>query len=113
MNAEERVSVCDGKYTVVFGLGKLTALRYGEPWQDLTGNNLVHWLAVELRNARAALDALPSATSGEPAATPVWQATIPAPAEPDPAPAPAAQPAGEPLDDDFVRDMAATEEGGK
>lgn len=54
----EKISVCDGKYHVVIGdKGELSALRYGEPWQDLTGNNLVYWLAVELRQAREALAA--------------------------------------------------------
>jgi len=46
------IQVNDGKYTVVMDGGKLSALRYGEPWQDLTGNNLVYWLAIELQEAR-------------------------------------------------------------
>lgn len=50
------ISVNDGKYTVVVDEGKLSALRYGESWQDLTGNNLVYWLAVELAEAREKLD---------------------------------------------------------
>ena len=44
----------DGKYTVVHDQGKLIALRYGEPWQDLAGNNLVYYMLMEvlvLRNA--------------------------------------------------------------
>lgn len=49
----ERIDVADGKYTVVIDNGKLFALRYGQPWQDLTGNNLVYWLATELQAARA------------------------------------------------------------
>lgn len=34
---------CGGKYTVIFneGTGALSALRYGEPWRDLTGDKLV------------------------------------------------------------------------
>jgi len=58
----EQVTVADGKYTVQIGVGAhaghLNALRHGEPWQDLTGNNLVYWLAVELRDARAELKTL-------------------------------------------------------
>lgn len=50
--APERIDVADGKYTVINDNGRLSALRHGEPWQDLTGNNLVYWLAVELRDAR-------------------------------------------------------------
>jgi hypothetical protein len=38
----------NGKYTVVNNNGILTALRYGEPWQDLSGNNLVYWMLIEV-----------------------------------------------------------------
>ena len=31
----------NGKYTVINNNGLLTALRYGAPWRDLTGDNLV------------------------------------------------------------------------
>lgn len=49
----EHISVEDGKYTVVLGDdGSLKLLRYGEPWQDLTGNKLIYCLAAELRDAR-------------------------------------------------------------
>lgn len=49
----------DGKYAVVFhDNGKLEALRYGETWRSLTGDNLVYWLAVELQNAREELSKL-------------------------------------------------------
>jgi hypothetical protein len=43
-----RHDFCDGKYTVIHEPGKLTALRNGEPWQDLVGNNLVYWMLVEV-----------------------------------------------------------------
>lgn len=50
---ERRVSVEGGKYTVVIGDdGSLSALRHGEPWQDLTGNKMVYCLATELEEAR-------------------------------------------------------------
>lgn len=52
----ESVKVDGGKYEILlYENGQLEALRHGQPWQDLTGNNLVYWLAVELRNARVAL----------------------------------------------------------
>lgn len=52
-DAPERVTVCDGKYTVINDHGKLTAERNGEPWQiNLTGNNLVYWMMVEIQNLR-------------------------------------------------------------
>lgn len=56
--AEQRlnVSVDNGKYTVIMEAdGHLHALRHGEPWQDLTGNNLVYFLASELEAAQKAL----------------------------------------------------------
>jgi hypothetical protein len=31
----------NGKYTVINNNGLLSALRYGDPWRDLTGDNLV------------------------------------------------------------------------
>jgi len=62
-----RVPVNDGKYTVVFdGKGHLSALRYGEPWgRDLVGDNLVYWLAVELREARELLQKHGLVATGE------------------------------------------------
>lgn len=53
---DTRVKVYNGKYEVVISdTGKMIALRYGEEWQDITGNNLVYWLAVELNEAREEL----------------------------------------------------------
>lgn len=37
-----------GKYTVIQEPGKMTALRHGEPWRDLTGDNLIYWMMVEI-----------------------------------------------------------------
>ena len=55
--ADERVSVEDGKCTVVMQSdGGLRALRYGESWRDLTGDKLIVWLVAELRDARQARD---------------------------------------------------------
>lgn len=50
---DTRVYVDGGKYTVVFrASGKLEAHRYGQQWRDLTGDNLVYHLALELDEAR-------------------------------------------------------------
>lgn len=40
---EERIDICDGKYTVILiDNGKrFQALRHGEEWRDLTGDGLV------------------------------------------------------------------------
>lgn len=37
------VTVCDGKYTVIydFDTGQSECLRYGEPWRDLCGDKMV------------------------------------------------------------------------
>jgi hypothetical protein len=54
-----QVEVNDGKYTVVIhDNGQLEALRYGECWQWLTGNNLVFCLATELFEAREKIERL-------------------------------------------------------
>jgi hypothetical protein len=51
--SEIKVNVADGKYAVVIpDTGGLHALRHGEPWRDLAGDNLVFYLAVELHEAR-------------------------------------------------------------
>lgn len=43
-----------GKYTVIRGDdGSLGALRYGEPWRDLTGDKLVGALVIEVEELRA------------------------------------------------------------
>lgn len=43
----------NGKYTVIFNerTRVMHALRNGEPWQDLCGNNLVYFMLVEHKQA--------------------------------------------------------------
>lgn len=49
------VTVDGGKYRVLMPeKGGLHALRHGEPWRDLAGDNLVYFLAAELQAAREA-----------------------------------------------------------
>lgn len=46
----------NGKYTIINDNGKLTSLRYGEPWdRDLTGDSLVYWMLVEVDQLKAEL----------------------------------------------------------
>lgn len=66
----------DGKYTVVRNGGQLSALRHGEPWQDLTGNKLIgalcarideledaaHMSSALMREAAGLLESLPIET---------------------------------------------------
>lgn len=50
------VTVSEGKYRVVQDeQGCMTALRYGEPWRDCCGDNLIYCLATELQEAREKL----------------------------------------------------------
>lgn len=50
------LSFANGKYTLIEHLdGRLEALRYGEPWRDLTGDKLVLGLAQEVAILRDAL----------------------------------------------------------
>ncbi len=47
------ISLLDGKYTILINdLGALSALRYGEPWRNLVGDNLVRAMAVEIEELR-------------------------------------------------------------
>ena len=47
------VTIEDGKYTIIQRAGgRVEALRYGETWQDLTGNKLVLCLAQEVQALR-------------------------------------------------------------
>ncbi len=56
MQEELRVTVADGKYTVVFGADcRLHALRYGEEWRDCVGDGLILALAQEVRRLQKAL----------------------------------------------------------
>jgi hypothetical protein len=50
------VTVGDGKYTVKQdATGRLTALRYGEPWRDCCGDGLIYTLAAEVETLREEL----------------------------------------------------------
>lgn len=47
----------DGKYIIErLGSGKLHALRYGEPWRDLTGDGLVLALVRQVESLEECLD---------------------------------------------------------
>ena len=48
-----RLDFNDGKYTyILHDDGTQEALRYGEPWRKLIGNNLIYWMGVEVHNLR-------------------------------------------------------------
>jgi hypothetical protein len=53
------VHVADMKYSVILhDDGTMEALRYEEPWRDLTGDKLVYNLAYELNQVRQTLQQL-------------------------------------------------------
>lgn len=46
----------NGKYAVEIKPDySIVAYRYGEEWQDLTGNKLVYWMLVEIENLKEQL----------------------------------------------------------
>lgn len=57
----KKMDFADGMYTVIYDNGKLTALRYGEPWQDLIGNKLVYFMLMEAMALKAQNAALSDA----------------------------------------------------
>lgn len=59
MEEDFRVEVAQGKYTIIYYKdGKMEALRCGEKWRDLVGDNLIYNLAWELNDARDKIEIL-------------------------------------------------------
>lgn len=55
----EQINLRDGKYSIIQKEnGSLEALRYGESWRDLTGDNLVYAMTVEIQKLTKALSEL-------------------------------------------------------
>ena len=50
------IRLCDGKYTYVITGSERFALRYNEPWRDLTGDNLVAAMADRILDLEARLE---------------------------------------------------------
>jgi len=48
-----RVSICDGKYTIVQdATGRTSVLRNGEPWRDAVGDGVILGAAYEIEKLR-------------------------------------------------------------
>lgn len=65
--AMERIELDNGKYTVVNELnngGDLYALRHGETWRNLNGDNLVLAMFHEIERLRGALEFLGKSEEG-------------------------------------------------
>ncbi len=61
-----RVSVHDGKYTVVQdSCGKLFTLRYDALWRDCDGDKLIYCLASEVEELRCEVNNLKAIMAGE------------------------------------------------
>lgn len=43
-----KISLDGGKYTYLNTMGKQSALRYNEPWRDLTGDKFVYAMACKI-----------------------------------------------------------------
>lgn len=58
-----QIELNEGKYTYVFeeSTGKQYALRYGETWRDLTGDNLVYWLGAKIEDQAKEIEGLRAA----------------------------------------------------
>lgn len=48
----DKLDIAEGKYTLLFDKGEMKALRYGEPWRDITGDNLIYWMWVEIETLK-------------------------------------------------------------
>ena len=45
-----KVSICDGKYTIIQDAsGRTSVLRHGEEWRDSTGDNVILGAAYEIQ----------------------------------------------------------------
>lgn len=57
-----KVSICDGKYTIIQDAsGRTNVLRYGESWRDVTGDNVILGAAYEIEKLQARIQRLEEA----------------------------------------------------
>jgi hypothetical protein len=61
-----RLEVENGKYTYIQDEQGSRALRYGEPWRDLTGDKFVGALAWEVQELREIVSALSALSATRP-----------------------------------------------
>jgi hypothetical protein len=60
-NQDTKIELYDGKYTIIYNQGsngqnhKFEALRYGEPWRDLTGDGLILALVQKIIDLQEAI----------------------------------------------------------
>jgi hypothetical protein len=56
------IKLNDGKYTVINDLGRLRALRYGQPWRDLVGDGLFLAMAHRIEELEVAVKSVLNGT---------------------------------------------------
>ena len=57
-----KVSICDDKYTIIQDAsGRTNVLRYGEPWRDVTGDNVILGAAYEIDKLQSRIKRLEKA----------------------------------------------------
>ena len=57
-----KVSICDGKYTIIQDAsGRTKLLRYGEPWRWVTGDNVILGAAYEIQKLQERIKQLEDA----------------------------------------------------
>ncbi len=56
MSDQIEIELCDGKYTYIRDEQGQRALRYGEPWRDLTGDGFILAMAQEIEDLREKLN---------------------------------------------------------
>lgn len=52
----DKIDIAEGKYTLLFDKGEMQALRYGAPWRDVTGDNLIYWMWAEIEKLKAKIE---------------------------------------------------------
>jgi hypothetical protein len=57
-----KVTICDGKYTIIQDAsGRTKLLRYGEPWRWVTGDNVILGAAYEIQKLQERINQLEDA----------------------------------------------------
>lgn len=60
------IELADGKYKYRrFKKGGQDCLRHGEPWRDLSGDNLIYFMGCEIEELRGKLKSISGTTPGK------------------------------------------------
>jgi hypothetical protein len=64
----------NGKYTLTYHEGRLQALRYGEPWRDLSGDNLIYHMMLRIQSLEGHIEEMNKIDWAKPVASTQEQA---------------------------------------